>query len=633
VTDIAVHRTDPDRVAVCYGGTSAGPGPASVFFSVDGGTTWTDISNGLPNISANAVALDPNDDDTIYVGTDVGVYRTTDLGASWTAFDNGIPNVVISDLHVDREDNALYAATFGRGMYKLNIAPGVMEPVVDLYLRDSLLDVGERFPSPSGEPNPNDVSDDVFWWESPDIKVEVPPYYTADAVFDGVEFDEDVVHDDPQRTKVNRFYLQVHNRGWQATAGVRVRAFLADAHAGLPPLPNALTPPNFDLTSTVDWQPIGSAQTIPLLEPNRPVIVSWDWTVPAGANTHSCLLAVVSSPDDPIASTATDIGTLVLSEKRVCLKNLHVVNGTSPGPSPSLVTLKFHNALDREDRIDIVVRPTGMSQGTLGLLLEPVDFADRERALVGADLCPLYQGEEIGRWYGVEREKDEILRRLDLSQVYELDPVKTSELRGIRLGPRQTLQAAIACKGARNPAYGRNQRFSVLQRQGGHIVGGSTFELRPRRARGLLPVSRIRIILEKVRMRKNHEFWLKGKGGYRFVTCVVFNGDPNRRHCVQVPETGGIEIGHRDRDREHTLNLCVFDGYVAEQDSMAVSLRAIENELLGSGDKLTMYRRDFAFPPETWVGAYAPDDEGGADPEKLKDWSVWYRIESVRLPR
>lgn len=110
------------------------------------------------------------------------------------------------------------------------------------------------------------------------------PYYTPDLVFDGVEFDE-LTDQDPKRSQINRFYQQLHNRGWQnATNNLRVRAFLADASAGLPALPNALTPPDFNLTSTLHWTPIGPVQSVGVLEPNRPVIVSWDYVEPAGSD-------------------------------------------------------------------------------------------------------------------------------------------------------------------------------------------------------------------------------------------------------------------------------------------------------------------------------------------------------------
>lgn len=637
VMDIAVDADDPDRVFVCYGGQPAGPSPNNVFVSTDGGDVWTDISAGLPVASVNALALDPINDNTVYVGTDVGVYRTTDLGVTWSAFDNGIPNVVISDLHVDPEDSALYASTFGRGMYRLNIAPATVEPSVDLYLRDSVLDVGERFPSPSGLPNPNDLTDTVDWWESPDIKVEVTPFYTTDAVFDGVEFDDEVQHDDPKRGQTNRFYLQVHNRGWQPTTNVSVRAFFADAHAGLPSLPNALVAPAFNLTSTTDWAPIGAAQNIPLLEPNRPVIVSWDWPVPVAANTHSCLLAVASSADDPLTTTETNVNVLVGAEKRVCLKNLHVINGPGPAPTQTMVTIKFHNALETDDLIDIVVVPQGFTEGVIGMLLEPVTFADPDAALGGVQVYFPRAGEDLGTWY--ERpgttgraDRGDLWNSLDLSRLYEFDPVRPAELRGLKVAPKQTIQAVVTCKGSRKVPYGQTQKFAVMQRQGGRIVGGSTYELRLRRARGLHPVSRIRVILEKVRIHDDQDWWFKGRGEFSFTSCVSFNEDACRRHWVRVPQKGHFKISDRPGANERELNVCVFDGYVAEKDSMSISLLPTEEDWLTRDDELSLYRRHFSSPPETWVGDYAPGDEPApGDAEKLRDWMVWYRIESVRF--
>src|SRR5581483_6831947 len=116
--------------------------------------TWTDVSGDLPSIPANAVVGDPSSASTFYVATDGGVYRTTDGGAHWLPFDNGIPNVPVSDLVIDVAHHLLYAATMGRGAYKLDITPAVTKPVVDLYLRDDDLDTGERLPSPTNLPDP-----------------------------------------------------------------------------------------------------------------------------------------------------------------------------------------------------------------------------------------------------------------------------------------------------------------------------------------------------------------------------------------------------------------------------------------------------------------------------------------------
>lgn len=634
-TDVWVDHGDRDRAAICFGGTNAGAAANSVWITTDGGDSWSDISSDLPNITASAVVLDPNDANTLYVGTDMGVYRTTDLGVSWHAFDNGIPNVIVTDLQLDRAANLLIAATFGRGMYKISIS-GAAEPTVDLYLRDSVLDTGERFPSPSNQPHPNDVSDQVYWWESCDIKVDVAPLYTPDALFDGVEFDE-LVHEDPKRTETNRFYLQVHNRGWEDATDVRVRAYLADASAGLAALPNALSPPDFNLSSTIDWTPVGPAQTISLLEPNRPVIVSWDYTVPGTAATHSCLLAVVSCAQDPITTTETNVNLLVKAEKRVCLKNLHVVNGAGPKPAQTLATINFHNVNEVADLIDIAIEPAEFSDGSIGLLLEPVDFEDPGKALDGVTRYELEEGEFLGEFYVRPGDRSKVdhsvlLQKLDRRQVYEFDPAKPAALRGIRLGPRQSLQGLLTLRGSRHVPHGKTQQFSVLQRQGGEIVGGSTYELRLKRAAGLLPVSRIRVVLEKVEILDDSDPWIKGAGEFHFTACVGFNGDPCRRSYRRVPQRGVYRISDRPGRNVRELDACIFDGYVEESDRMALSILPIEHDWLDPDDELALFYREFDGPPEPWVGSYGPDDERPErDPERLSNWRLWYRIESVRL--
>jgi hypothetical protein len=626
-TDIVVSHTNRDRVAVTFGGTG------HVYLSTNGGAAWTNVGAPLPDVAVTAFAFDPAHAATFYVGTDVGVFRTTDSGVTWQAFDNGMPNVPTTDLHVDRTASLLIAATFGRGMYKVSIS-GAAEPSVDLYLRDSLLDTGERFPSPSHLPNPNDIADVAFWWESADIKVDVTPYDTPAPVFDGVEFDE-LAHQNPRRTQVNRFYLQVHNRGWQNATNVRVRAFLTDASAGLPPLPNALTAPNFDLVSTANWVPIGPAQTVALLEPNRPVIVSWDYTVPNTAATHSCLLAVISSPQDPMTNPQTNIDLLVTGEKRVCLKNLHVISGAAP--RQTMATIMFHNARDHDDLADIIIVPTEFSEGTIGLLLPPVVFADPARALEGVTIYPLREGENIGQFHVEPGDQADVdwnraLERVDRTRLYEFDANKVSALRGIRLARGQALQGILTVKGSRRVPHGQSQQFAVIQQQGGATVGGSSYQLQLNRARKLLPVSRIRVVLEKIRILNDHEPWFKGRGEFHFTSCVSFNNDACRHHVAHLPAEGIVKLSDQAGRNEWTVNACVFDGFVTETDAMSVKIEAVEKDLFDPDDRLAGYQREFAAPPESWPGAYGAEDEPPAlDPERMKDWMVWYRVESVPI--
>ena len=41
-----------------------------------------------------------------------------------------------------------------------------------------------------------------------------------------------------------------------------------------------------------------------------------------------------------------------------------------------MATIRFHNALNKDDLIDIVIVPVEFAEGTIGLLLPPLNFAN-----------------------------------------------------------------------------------------------------------------------------------------------------------------------------------------------------------------------------------------------------------------
>ena len=90
--------------------------------------TWRNISGGLPNIPANAIAANPNVPGQVFVGTDWGLYYTNDANAAnpvWQRFDNGLPRVMIWDIAIDRGFSTLAVFTRGRGVWAwpLPVAP------------------------------------------------------------------------------------------------------------------------------------------------------------------------------------------------------------------------------------------------------------------------------------------------------------------------------------------------------------------------------------------------------------------------------------------------------------------------------------------------------------------------------
>lgn len=63
-------------------GGEAASDPGAIYKTTDGGTTWRSISIGLPSRSAFALALNPNDRNTLYAGTSNGVWRFTQIADS-----------------------------------------------------------------------------------------------------------------------------------------------------------------------------------------------------------------------------------------------------------------------------------------------------------------------------------------------------------------------------------------------------------------------------------------------------------------------------------------------------------------------------------------------------------------------
>lgn len=127
VTDIALDAANQQRAVVTFSGFNANTTatPGHVFLTVNGGTTWTDISGNLPDTPANTVVIDPTRANTYYVGTDIGVFQTSDGGTTWIRMDDGMPKVPVVMLRFQSSTASLVAATHGRGIFRAVIGTAV----------------------------------------------------------------------------------------------------------------------------------------------------------------------------------------------------------------------------------------------------------------------------------------------------------------------------------------------------------------------------------------------------------------------------------------------------------------------------------------------------------------------------
>jgi photosystem II stability/assembly factor-like uncharacterized protein len=114
ISSITVDPSEATTAIVTVNGYGSG----HIFKTRDRGATWEDISGNLPDIPVNALLIDPSNRKTIYIGTDIGLFRSKAQGRAWEYFNQGMPWVIVKAFAVTRGGDIL-AATFGRGVYAL----------------------------------------------------------------------------------------------------------------------------------------------------------------------------------------------------------------------------------------------------------------------------------------------------------------------------------------------------------------------------------------------------------------------------------------------------------------------------------------------------------------------------------
>jgi photosystem II stability/assembly factor-like uncharacterized protein len=114
IEDIAI---DPANSEIAYLSVS-GFGSGHIFKTTDRGASWVDVSGALPNVPVNALLVDPLNSAVIYAGSDIGVFRSTTGGNGWESFNDGLAAVPIAAFAA-QAGGKIQVATYGRGAYEL----------------------------------------------------------------------------------------------------------------------------------------------------------------------------------------------------------------------------------------------------------------------------------------------------------------------------------------------------------------------------------------------------------------------------------------------------------------------------------------------------------------------------------
>jgi hypothetical protein len=130
--DISAIAVDPhDATGGTVYATVMGFSVPHLYRSTTFGASWINVSANLPNAPANAVVVDPNDANTVYVALDAGVYVTQAITTCsptvncWSVLGTALPNAPIATLAAattlptgDGRFGILRAGTYGRGLWQ-----------------------------------------------------------------------------------------------------------------------------------------------------------------------------------------------------------------------------------------------------------------------------------------------------------------------------------------------------------------------------------------------------------------------------------------------------------------------------------------------------------------------------------
>jgi photosystem II stability/assembly factor-like uncharacterized protein len=118
LTGLAIHQSNPKIIWASFSGYSEGN---KVFYSTDGGESWTNKSGSLPNVPVNCIIYQNNFYDRIYAATDIGVFYRDNSTTDWIDFSTSLPNVPVNEIEIQYNASKLRAATYGRGLWETDI--------------------------------------------------------------------------------------------------------------------------------------------------------------------------------------------------------------------------------------------------------------------------------------------------------------------------------------------------------------------------------------------------------------------------------------------------------------------------------------------------------------------------------
>ncbi len=185
ISSLEFHPEDPDRMWVSFSSYSP---ETNVYYSEDRGVSWTNISGSLPDSPCHQVIYQAgHPDNCLYVATEVGVFYTDDTYTDWIPFMEGLPNCYIADIEIIPGTNTIRVASYGRGVWENQVIKSTDYPATADFYSSSLetcpyVDI----PFINVSQNYDDIVEWYFEGGTPEFSTDENPtiYYESEGTYD-----------------------------------------------------------------------------------------------------------------------------------------------------------------------------------------------------------------------------------------------------------------------------------------------------------------------------------------------------------------------------------------------------------------------------------------------------------------
>jgi photosystem II stability/assembly factor-like uncharacterized protein len=100
---------DPNSPNTIYAGTETG----GIYKSTNGGSSWTSLANAPRD--GKCIAVNPSNSKEVFAGG-WGIFYSSDRGATWTDLSEDLPSLSVNSIAIDPAARIVYVGTSGGGI-------------------------------------------------------------------------------------------------------------------------------------------------------------------------------------------------------------------------------------------------------------------------------------------------------------------------------------------------------------------------------------------------------------------------------------------------------------------------------------------------------------------------------------